>query len=55
MIVISDDQTGGYCGFVLDGGAYQPRITYVHPDDGNYTEDVASSFFAFIEKDAFRF
>ena len=55
MLVISDDQTGGYCGFVLDGGAYQTRVTYVHPDDGNYTEDVASSFFAFIENDALRF
>lgn len=50
MLVVSDDQCGGYNGFLFDGGSYEERIIYNHPDDGNYTVEAAPSFFAFIEK-----
>ena len=52
MLVVSDDETGGYYGFVFDGTAYSPDIIYANPDDGNYTENTASSFFEYIENSA---
>lgn len=52
MLVVSDDETGGYCGFVFDGTAYRPDIVYIHPDDGNYTENTAPSFFEYVENNA---
>jgi hypothetical protein len=50
MLVVSDDEAGGYYGFVLDHGSFQTGVTYINPDDGNYTEQAASSFFEFIDK-----
>lgn len=52
MLVVSDDETGGYYGFVFDGTAYGPEIVYANPDDGNYTENTASSFFDYVENNA---
>lgn len=52
MLVVSDDEAGGYYGFVFDGTAYGPGIVYANPDDGNYTENTAPSFFDYVEKNA---
>lgn len=49
MLVVSDDEAGGYYGFVFDGETYGADIVYVNPDDGNYTESTAPSFFDYIE------
>lgn len=49
MLVISDDETGGYYGFVFNGTDFGPEIIYSNPDDGNYTERTASSFFDYVE------
>lgn len=50
MLVVSDDEAGGYYGFVLDGDRFGTEVTYINPDDGNHTEEAAPSFFEFIEK-----
>lgn len=50
MLVVSDDEAGGYYGFVLDDGRFETGVTYINPDDGNYKEEAARSFFEFIEK-----
>jgi len=50
MLIVSDDEAGGYYGFVFDNDGFEPRITYVNPDDGDSREDAAPSFFEFIEK-----
>jgi len=52
MLVISDDEAGGYYGFVFDGTAYGAGIVYLNPDDGNYTETTAASFFDYIKNNA---
>lgn len=54
MLVVSDDEAGGYYGFVFDGTIYGPEIVYVNPDDGNYTENTALSFFEYVENNALR-
>lgn len=54
MLVISDDEAGGYYGFVVDNGSFQTSVTYINPDDGNYREQAAPSFFDFIDKFAIK-
>lgn len=49
MLVVSDDEAGGCYGFDLDGDNYGPGIFYTNPDDGDHTENVASSFFSYVE------
>lgn len=50
MLVISDDEAGGYYGFARTNDGFDPAVIYVNPDDGGHREDAASSFFEFIEK-----
>ena len=55
MLVISDDEAGGYYGFLLEDGGFGTGVTYAAPEDGAFSEVVASSFFVFIEKFAIDF
>jgi hypothetical protein len=50
MLVISDDESGGYYGFLLNGENFEESVTYINPDDGCFGDCVAPSFFAFVEK-----
>jgi len=50
MLIVSDDEAGGYYGFVFDNDGFEPRVAYVNPDDSGSREDAAPSFFEFIEK-----
>jgi hypothetical protein len=50
MLIVSDDEAGGYYGFLLGDDAFEESITYINPDDGDYRKIAASSFFDFIEK-----
>ena len=50
MLIISDDEAGGYFGFISDNDSFEPSITYINPDDGNHRENAAPSFFDFICK-----
>lgn len=50
MLVISDDESGGYYGFLLNGANFEKCITYINPDDGDRKDNIAPSFFAFVEK-----
>ena len=48
LYVLSDDETGGFYGFVLKADGCGSEVVYVHPDDGNDVEPVAQSFFDYI-------
>jgi len=50
MLVISDDEAGGYYGFLLNADGFESSVTYVSPDDGNSIEEAAPTFFDFVEK-----
>jgi SMI1-KNR4 cell-wall len=50
MLIVSDDEAGGYYGFVLRNGACESDINYLNPADGSYKESTVPSFFEFIEK-----
>lgn len=52
MLVISDDEAGGYYGFVFDRTTYGPAIVYINPNDGDYTENTAPSFFDYVENNS---
>lgn len=49
MLVISDDESGGYYGFLSNGVNFQQYITYINPDDRDRKDDIAPSFFVFVE------
>ena len=49
LLVISDDQAGGYYGFIQAAHEAAGGIWYAHPDDGQHRELAARSFFEFIE------
>lgn len=50
MLIVSDDQSGGYFGFLSKGGQISNEIFYVAPDDGGYHELFAECFFDYIDK-----
>lgn len=49
MLVVSDDEAGGYYGFLSDGINFEQCITYINPDDGDRKDNIAPSFFGFVE------
>lgn len=46
--VLTDDQTGGFYGFIVGTERCGDEILYVHPDDGGELEIVAQSLFEFV-------
>ncbi|WP_022694371.1 SMI1/KNR4 family protein [Ponticaulis koreensis] len=52
LLVVSDDEAGGFYGYQIDTAIYGDSIVYVHPGDGNYTEEIASSLFEFLDQRA---
>ena len=49
MLVISDDESGGYYGILSNGISFERGVTYINPDDGDHKDNVAPSFFGFVE------
>ena len=52
LYVLSDDQTGGFYGFILKANHCGNDVVYVQPDDGGDIEPVAQSFFDYIVENA---
>jgi hypothetical protein len=50
--VVTDDQTGGFYGFIVEADQCGDAIVYIHPDDGGELEVVAKSFFGFVVETA---
>lgn len=51
--VLTDDQTGGFYGFVVGADRCEDAVMYIHPDDGGDMEVVAPSFFRFVVENGF--
>jgi hypothetical protein len=49
MLVISDDESGGYYGFLSDGINFEQCIAYINRDDRDHKDYIAPSFFDFVE------
>jgi hypothetical protein len=52
FIVVSDDEAGGYYGFLSNNGSISNSVFYFHPDDGAISQRESASFFDFVEKHA---
>ena len=50
ILVVSDDEAGGYYGFLFNNGGFESSVTYINTGDGNYSEEAAPTFFEFIDK-----
>ena len=55
LLILSDDEAGGYYGFLLEAGECSREIYYVNLDDRRQIEKVEETFFDFVLKSAFGF
>ena len=53
VLVVSDDEVGGYCGFALNEKGFDEGVVYVGPDGGDCAEPVAPNLFEYIFRNAF--
>jgi len=55
MLVISDDESGGFYGFLEDDAGFSSKVTYIYPGEEDSFENAGASFFGFIIKYALDF
>ena len=52
LFVVTDDECGGFYGFMVLDRQCDGAIYYLHPDDGNKLIRIASNFFTFVTNKA---
>lgn len=55
LLVVSDDETGGYFGFLPDAGKLKSNVFYSHFEDDEVGKEVSNNFFDFIVDFAINF
>ena len=50
FIAVSDDQAGGYYGFIVASGACSPEVVYCYPMEADGLKPVATDFLSYLVK-----
>lgn len=50
FIAVTDDETGGVYGFVVDDGKCSQEVFYFHPDDGSPPTEQQPSFLVYLAR-----